>query len=364
METAHTRKMTIGAMLFVFALVAVMCLFVNTPKASAVTAADLQAEASSVSAQLSSWQNQLDAASDSYYSALSEHDAAVQGMNDAQAKIDEAEAKKATLQGHLSTRAKSMYRTGSTSFIDVLLGASSINDLVTTVDTLNNLNEEDISYVDQAKAAQQEAEDARAEYATQEQTANEKLNEATQVQAEAQATVSEYQAKVNSLDSQVATLVSQEQAAANGTATVTTGTTTDGGDGTAAGSTSGSADSSSDGGGSYSSGGVYEGGSDAVSRAYACLGAPYVWGATGPEAYDCSGLVSYCITGSHSRVFTSNELSGYAEVGDPQPGDVCVTRGGGHCGIYIGGGQMIHAATEGVGVVSGPVQSEMKIVRP
>ena len=45
----------------------------------------------------------------------------------------------------------------------------------------------------------------------------------------------------------------------------------------------------------------------------------------------------------------------------PQPGDVAVNSG--HCGIYIGNGKMIHAATYGVGVIVGPVQSGMVFVR-
>ena len=44
-----------------------------------------------------------------------------------------------------------------------------------------------------------------------------------------------------------------------------------------------------------------------------------------------------------------------------QPGDVAVNAD--HCGIYIGGGQMIHCATYGVGVIIGPVQSGMVFVR-
>ena len=52
---------------------------------------------------------------------------------------------------------------------------------------------------------------------------------------------------------------------------------------------------------------------------------------------------------------------GWTQVTDPQPGDVCVNSG--HAGIYIGGGQMIHAATYGVGVVVGSVQGGMIYVR-
>ena len=98
-----------------------------------------------------------------------------------------------------------------------------------------------------------------------------------------------------------------------------------------------------------------------MDRAYSCLGADYVWGACSPGAFDCSGLVSYCLTGSYSRIGTSSTFLGWSRVSNPQPGDVCA--GVGHCGIYIGNGQMIHAATEGVGVIIGPVQSGMVYVR-
>ena len=98
-----------------------------------------------------------------------------------------------------------------------------------------------------------------------------------------------------------------------------------------------------------------------VARAQSCLGADYVWGACSPGAFDCSGLVSYCLTGRYVRLGNTTTFMGWPRVSNPQPGDVCV--GNGHCGIYIGGGMMIHAATEGVGVITGPVQSGMIYVR-
>lgn len=99
-----------------------------------------------------------------------------------------------------------------------------------------------------------------------------------------------------------------------------------------------------------------------VDRAYSWVGnAEYVWGACSPGAFDCSGFVSYCLTGSYSRLGTTYTFLTWPQVSDPQPGDVCVNEG--HCGIYIGGGQMIHAATYGVGVIVGPVQGGMIYVR-
>ena len=126
---------------------------------------------------------------------------------------------------------------------------------------------------------------------------------------------------------------------------------------------------------SYDNGSSYSGGSSSynnskpqtvtgntvVDRAYGEIGKPYVWGGVGPDGYDCSGFVSYCLTGSHSRLGTTGTFMGWTRVSDPQPGDVCVNSY--HTGIYIGGGQMIHAATYGIGVVVGSVQSDMIYVR-
>lgn len=103
-------------------------------------------------------------------------------------------------------------------------------------------------------------------------------------------------------------------------------------------------------------------GNTVVDRAYSWVdNAEYVWGACSPGAFDCSGFVSYCLTGSYSRLGTTFTFLTWPQVSDPQPGDVCVNAE--HCGIYIGSGMMIHAATEGVGVISGPVQSGMIYVR-
>ena len=121
----------------------------------------------------------------------------------------------------------------------------------------------------------------------------------------------------------------------------------------------GSEDSGSSGGG-YSEP-AYDAatGNAVVDRAYAWLGrAEYVWGGCSPGAFDCSGFVSYCLTGSYTRIgVAASFMAGITPRSNPQPGDVCASSH--HCGIYIGGGQMIHCSTYGVGVIIGPVQSDM-----
>lgn len=103
-------------------------------------------------------------------------------------------------------------------------------------------------------------------------------------------------------------------------------------------------------------------GNAVVDRAYSYIGkAEYVWGACAPGQFDCSGFVSYCLTGQYTRLGSTKTFMTWTRVSDPQPGDVCTSWS--HCGIYIGNGQMIHASTWGVGVIKSPVRSNMIYVR-
>jgi len=92
-------------------------------------------------------------------------------------------------------------------------------------------------------------------------------------------------------------------------------------------------------------------GAGAVQAAMSRLGAPYVWGAAGPTTFDCSGLVVWAF----AQVGVSLPHYSYAQMAmgspvassDLQPGDLVFFYGGGHVGIYIGGGQFIHAPHTG-----------------
>ncbi|AWK50133.1 glycoside hydrolase [Clostridium beijerinckii] len=98
-----------------------------------------------------------------------------------------------------------------------------------------------------------------------------------------------------------------------------------------------------------------------LNEAYAQLGKPYVYGATGSANFDCSGFTQYVYENAAgvdiSRTTYSQINTGQAvNQGDLQPGDLVFTHAG-HVGIYVGNGQMIHAPQTGDVVKVGPVYS-------
>ncbi|SEG62754.1 Cell wall-associated hydrolase, NlpC family [Actinacidiphila yanglinensis] len=101
----------------------------------------------------------------------------------------------------------------------------------------------------------------------------------------------------------------------------------------------------------------------AVAFAYRAIGLPYVWGATGPGAYDCSGLTqaAWKAAGVSLPRTTYTQINAGTRVGESElrPGDLVFFYSGiSHVGLYIGHGEMIHAPHPGAPVQIAPV-SEM-----
>lgn len=100
-----------------------------------------------------------------------------------------------------------------------------------------------------------------------------------------------------------------------------------------------------------------EGSSKVVSFAYKFLGKPYIWGASGPNAFDCSGFTSYVyrafgVSLDHYSGSQFNRGQAVSKSNLSQ-GDLVFFNTYGsisHVGIYIGSGNFIHAANSRTGV--------------
>jgi cell wall-associated NlpC family hydrolase len=89
----------------------------------------------------------------------------------------------------------------------------------------------------------------------------------------------------------------------------------------------------------------------AVGVAMQYLGTSYVWGGSSPGGFDCSGLVMYAF--AQVGVYLPHNAAAQYNYGTPvsrdelEPGDLVFFDGLGHVGIYIGGGQFVHAPHTG-----------------
>ncbi|MEU3404667.1 NlpC/P60 family protein [Streptomyces sp. NPDC006670] len=100
----------------------------------------------------------------------------------------------------------------------------------------------------------------------------------------------------------------------------------------------------------------------AVAFAYGAIGKPYIWGATGPGSFDCSGLTqaAWRAAGVSLPRTTYTQINAGRRVSRDQlaPGDLVFYYSGvTHVGLYVGGGQIIHAPRPGSTVRLAPVDS-------
>lgn len=363
------------------AFAAILAVGLSVPAASAFAAPsdDKQAEAQAALQKLNQYQSELDQASANYEAAHQEQIDAQNRVDEAQKQIEEKTAQIEKDQQRLSDRARDMYRSGDTNFLDVILGASSFEQFATTWNMLETLNGNDAELVSETKTAREDLQAAKQEAEEQAKVASDKAEEAKSVAEAADQKASEMQQTYNSLSAEAQELISQERAAQeaqqqaaaaaaeqNGTAgnDAATTITNNNRNNTASSNSSSSSNSNKNNASSSATNNSKPqsvSGNSVVNRAYSQLGKPYKWGAVGPNSFDCSGLVSYCLTGSYSRLGTTGTFMGWTRVSNPQPGDICVNSH--HCGIYIGGGQMIHAPQTGDVVKVSSVHSGMIYVR-
>jgi cell wall-associated NlpC family hydrolase len=92
----------------------------------------------------------------------------------------------------------------------------------------------------------------------------------------------------------------------------------------------------------------------AVAYAFAQIGKPYVWGATGPDSFDCSGLMvaAWGAAGVSLPRTTYDQWASLPHIplSDLQPGDMILYNGESHVAMYVGNGMIIDAPHTGADV--------------
>lgn len=350
-----------------------------TPVLAAPSVDDLKKEKAAKQNEVSSLQSQLTTLMGKVNTLESELIQTGEDITKAQSDLVVAQKKEKEQYAAMKKRIKYMYEAGNDSAFETLVTSDDFTDLLSKAEYVQNVHSYDRKqlqeYVetkqqisdlkDSLEKDQKELESKQVEYEKQGDNLNnlitskssEVANLDSEIQAAAEAAARE--AAERAAREAAAKEAERQQAAASNHNAASTATSNR--NNTTSSSSASVATKPSNSSSSTTTSGTNANGGSIVSRAYSQLGKPYVWSACGPNSFDCSGFVSYCLTGSYTRLGTTLTFMGWTRVSNPQPGDVVTTAT--HCGIYIGNGQMIHAPHTGDVVKVGPVQSGMIYVR-
>jgi cell wall-associated NlpC family hydrolase len=312
---------------------------------------------SSKRAQAQQVMGQLDHLSNSLERARSQYEAATQQLATIQHELNvnrhELKVAKHNLsrsQKVIAARLVTLYTSDQASTLEVILGARSLDDMITRMDSAKSVTGLDARVLSQVKtfrtAVKRNHELLAKAHATQERVVAQRASAKSSIESQ----IRQQNALLSSIKGEIARIVAadaarQRQLAAAAQARLSishraqqTQDTVVGAMAVAPESLTVSAPPSSF--------------SGAVGVAMAQLGKPYVWGSAGPDSFDCSGLVVYAFAavGKSLPGRTTYDLWG---AGVPvsrdqlQPGDLVFFNSLGHMGIYIGGDQFVHAPHSG-----------------
>jgi cell wall-associated NlpC family hydrolase len=273
----------------------------------------------------------VEAAAEAYNEAADQLFGLRSEMSTLQKRIAKTGKRIDSLQGDLNARAWSMYRNGPVTFLEVLLQAESFDKFAATWDILKSLNKQDANAVIELNAARKEAKAARSELAKKERAAKRQVDIMADRKHSIEGQLAERKNILRGLEGEIAAMEAADAAAAARRASQA----------------------------SYTP--VIEqffpppsraARGEIVSVAMRYLGAPYRWGADGPNSFDCSGFTMFV----YRQVGVSLPHNSGAQFGsgervsrsDLQPGDL-VFFGSPihHVGIYVGGGSYIHSPRTG-----------------
>lgn len=355
------RLRRVVAVAFSTALMIVGLAFAAT--AGADRLADAQAEADRVEQELAALNVEVGMAAERYHAAQAELEETDRKIDQNQRILKTSKSNLRVSRNELRTMLVDAYRRGDPDVIAFLLSANSIDELVDqsrfvqrvtshAAETVRDVRR----YTNEVRQVERELEDERANR----QAA---LDQRAAEEAAVRGALAARSALLDSLNGQIRSIIAEREAARRAEdrrlAAAAAGVLEEASAATGEAPSLGGSVASDAGSGDSAGGGTSipappssSVGGGAASIALSQLGVSYRWGGTSPgEGFDCSGLIywAYQQMGiTLPRVAAAQFAYGVPVPLDSlEPGDIVSFRGSGHAGIYIGGGQYVHAPQTG-----------------
>ena len=324
------------------AVLVLLLLSATATPAFADSLAAKRAQAAAIQAQIAALDTKASVADEAYNGARDRYEAVTARVTETERRIASLQKRAGELQADLGVRADQMYREGGTfGEIAALLSSRTIAEFDATLNALESIGRQDAATVSQLRQTEADEEVARTSLLAQQKEASASQAAMSQSAAAVHAQLDERTRTLAGLSADIKKLLADEQArqAAAAHARYLA----------LLARQHGSSGGSSDPGGDPASSSR---GAAAVRWAMTALGRPYLWAASGPARFDCSGLTMW----AYGHAGVSLPHSSRAQIGygsrvsrdNLQPGDL-VFFGNPihHVGMYVGDGDFIEAPGTG-----------------
>jgi cell wall-associated NlpC family hydrolase len=306
-----------------------------------------------IQAELASIDQQVSVAAEAYNGARYELSQVQERIKENEQLIETTKKDLETSQEILAQRLRAIYATPEPTLAEVLITSGSITAAADKLDLLDRVGQQDARIIDGLRDSKKRLEGLRAELIADRETAEKAVEARAREKEKVEGLLAQRQQVLDGVKGQLKQMLAEEQererreaAAQAALARQREAATAS----VASSSTSGGAPSASPAAAAapLPSG---SGNAAAASVAMQYLGTPYVWGGASPAGFDCSGLASYAYAqvGKSVPHYTGAAWAAFPQVPSDQlqPGDLVFFHGLSHMGIYIGGGQFVHAPHTG-----------------
>ncbi len=314
----------------IFAITAMM-LAVQTAPVHGDPIDDKKSEQSQVQQDMGAINGELQDAITRYDSAYSDLNETENAIAEKTQQLENCQADLDRMNQIMNERVRGMYKYGEVNVLEILFGSKNVSDLTEQFDLLSRISSADADLVRNTRESKIMIENTRASLEQDSKRQQELVSQVENEKSEIEQQLADKQNLLSSLDTDISRLTDEEDDAP--------------------------IQSISRGRPGPTHGGV-------VDWAYAMIGVPYVYGGASPDGFDCSSLVWYCYKQVGVSLNRTCDYDPNVSWDELQPGDIVISHGGGHVGIYVGGGLQVHAPYSGTYVQEAPIYSFYGGYRP